>query len=155
VRPHTVRVYAIEISYPEGSGEPGWYPARWTDPEYLKTLTGKQRREIRALLREPFKWPKERLFLAASGAHGRAWLLRFYGAQAEVRSSDPVTWRVRPSPVPSLWPFADLAQGLTSPMAAAEEEARQEEARELLREHGTMYVSDTARAAAEGERFRR
>jgi hypothetical protein len=153
VRPHTVRVYAIEISYPEGSGEPGWYPARWTDPEYLKTLTGKQRREIRALLREPFKWPKERLFLAASGAHGRAWLLRFYGAQAEVRSSDPVTWHVHPSPVPSLWPFPAPMEEAAEDLAA--EEALQEEARELLREHGTMYVSDTARAAAEGERFRR
>jgi hypothetical protein len=145
-----VRVYKLEIIYPEGSGEPGWYPARWTDPEFLKTLTGDQRREIRALLRKPFQWPHERLFLSASGAHGRAWLLRFYGAEAEVRSSDPVTWLRFP---------AGEAQEedvrAEAAAAAAEEEARQEEARAWKHEHGTMYASDTARAAAEGERFRR
>jgi hypothetical protein len=32
------------------------------------------------------------MFLSSSGAYGRAWLLRAYGAFAEVYASDPVTW---------------------------------------------------------------
>jgi hypothetical protein len=143
-----VRVYRIDIIYPEGSGEPGWYPPRWTDREFLKTLTGDQRREIKALLRKPFQWPHERLFLSSSGAHNRMWLLRFYGAEAEVLSSDPVTWPERRA--------ARVRAQLEEAAAdLAAEEALQEEARAWEREHGTMYVTDTARAAAEGERFRR
>jgi hypothetical protein len=143
-----VRVYRIDIIYPEGSGEPGWYPALWTDPEWLKTLTSKGRREIKAMLRKPFKWPHERLFLSRSGAGNRAMLLRVYGAEAEVHSSDPVTWPERRT---------SARQAFEEAVAAdlAAEEARQEEARAWKHEHGIMYASDTARAAAEGERFRR
>lgn len=154
MRPHTVRVYALDIVYPEGSFEPGWYPPRWDEPEFLAALTRRQRRELPKMKRQ-FRWPHERLFLASSGARGRALLLRAYGAQVEVLGSDPVTWRVHLSPQPLLWPFAEPAEGLTSPMAAAEEEARQEAAREWMREHAHMYLSDTASAAAETARFRR
>jgi hypothetical protein len=88
----TTRVYRLDIVYPEGCRLPGWHPARWTDPGYLATLTREQRREVRRLLRKPFKWPRERLFLSSSGAHARAWRLRFYGATVEVEGSLPVTW---------------------------------------------------------------
>jgi hypothetical protein len=87
-----VRAYRLDIVYPEGCREPGWHPAVWANPEYLRTLTREQRREIRSKLRRPFKWPRERLFLSSSGAYNRAWLLRFYGADADVLASDPVTW---------------------------------------------------------------
>lgn len=88
----TTRVYRLDIIYPEGCRLPGWHPARWSDPAYLATLTREQRREVRGLLKKPFKWPRERMFLSASGAHGRAWRLRFYGAEVEVEGSAPVTW---------------------------------------------------------------
>jgi hypothetical protein len=88
----TVRVYRLEIDYPEGSGAPGWRPAVWTDPAYLATCDRRLRREIRRRLRGPFKWPRERMYLSASGAHNRAWKLRFYGAVVTVRASAPVEW---------------------------------------------------------------
>jgi hypothetical protein len=147
-----VRVYKLEIIYPEGCGEPGWYPALWTDPEWLKTLTREQKREIKVLLRKPFQWPHERLFLSRSGAVSRPMLLRCYGAEAEVHSSDPVIWPERRSYARQAFEAAE-AEVAAADLAA--EEARQEAARAWAREHSTMYVSDTARAAAEGERFRR
>jgi hypothetical protein len=51
-----------------------------------------------------FRWPRERMFLSASGAYKRAVLLHWYGADAQVLSSDPVTWPERalpPSPEPA------------------------------------------------------
>ena len=83
------RVYKLDIVYPEGSHEPGWRPACWSDPEYLRTMDRKLRRELE---RREFKWPRERLFLSSSGAYGRAGLLRWYGAEVEVFASEPVTW---------------------------------------------------------------
>lgn len=150
MKPHAVRVYAIEITYPDGSSEPGWYPPRWNEPEFLATLTKKQRRQLPQMKRE-FRWPHERLFLAASGAAGRAMLLRAYGAQAQVRGSDQVTWHVHPSKEPSPWPFP--------PPPPAEEDmaaelARREAAREWMHDNAGMYLSDTAQAAADAARFR-
>lgn len=132
----TARVYRLDIVYPEGCRLPGWHPARWSDPQYLATLTREQRREVRRLLRKPFKWPRERMFLSASGAHARAWQLRFYGATVEVEGSLPVTW---PNPDadgarweevaarwhPVLADYADampLAPVTTPPEAAAREQ---------------------------------
>lgn len=86
------KVYRLEIVYPEGCRLPGWHPAIWTDPGWLRGLDREQRRQIRALLRKPFKWPRERLFLSSSGAYGRAALLQAYGAEVEVRASLPVAW---------------------------------------------------------------
>lgn len=83
------RVYQLDITYPEGSHEPGWRPDLWSDPAYLRSLDKEQRRRLR---RAEFRWPRERMFLSSSGAYGRAWLLRAYGADVEVLASDPVTW---------------------------------------------------------------
>lgn len=83
------RVYKLDIIYPEGSHEPGWRPACWSDPEYLRTMDRKLRRELE---RREFKWPRERLFLSSSGAYNRAGLLLWYGAEVTVLASDPVTW---------------------------------------------------------------
>jgi hypothetical protein len=84
-----VRVYRLEIVYPEGSHEKGWRPALWSNPEYLKTLDRQTRRD---LAKREFRWPRERMFLSSSGAYGRACLLMAYGAEAEVYGSLPVTW---------------------------------------------------------------
>jgi hypothetical protein len=84
-----VRVYQLVITYPEGSQRPGWRPAGWSDPQFLATLSHRQRRQ---LARAEFSWPAERRFLSASGAEGRANLLRWYGAGVSVYASDPVTW---------------------------------------------------------------
>lgn len=84
-----VRVYRLVITYPEGSQVLGWRPACWSDPEFLRTLSRKARRELRGTV---FCWPTERQFLSSSGAQGRASLLRWYGAGVEVYASDPVTW---------------------------------------------------------------
>jgi hypothetical protein len=63
-------------------------PARW--PEFLAGIKDKaERREVR---RRGFRWPREHLYLSASGAHARAWLLRWFGATVDVEASDPVTW---------------------------------------------------------------
>jgi hypothetical protein len=148
----TTRIYKIRIIYPEGCREPGWHPAVWTDPEYLATCTREQRREIRGLLKKPFKWPRERLFLSSSGAYHRCWLLRFYGAQAEALGSDPVTW---PNPNGAVMTREDeFAAPLPWEADLAAEQARQEQERLWLHEHAAMYVTDTARVAAEHDRFR-
>lgn len=83
------RVYKLTVVYPEGSHEPGWRPACWSDPEFLAKLDRKARRELAA---RAFRWPRERLFLSSSGAYGRANLLTWYGAEVQVIASDPVTW---------------------------------------------------------------
>jgi hypothetical protein len=88
-RPRKVYVYKLDVTYPEGSLEPGWVPANWMDPEILARMTRRQRRRHK---KEEFRWPREHLFLSASGANERAWWLRACGATAVVRRSDPVTW---------------------------------------------------------------
>jgi hypothetical protein len=84
-----IRIYQLVIMYPEGSAAPGWRPAMWSDPDYLRRLSRKARRELG---KAGFRWPRERRFLSASGAYDRAWLLRFYGAEVIVERSDPVEW---------------------------------------------------------------
>jgi hypothetical protein len=83
------RVYQLSVIYPEGSFSPGWWPACWSSPDFLKTLSRAERRELR---RRQFRWPRERAFLSSSGAYGRASLLRWYGAEVAVQPSNPVTW---------------------------------------------------------------
>jgi hypothetical protein len=174
------RIYKIQIIYPEGCREPGWHPARWTDPEYLGTLTREKRREVRKLLRQPFKWPRERLFLSSSGAYYRAWLLRFYGAEAEVIPSNPVTWpNLDDAATGDRWDqlggcaarmpgeadlFADARAQLVEAetfalltpeedLAAEQAEQEQEQEREWLRGNASMYRADTAAVVDEHARF--
>ena len=83
-----VRVYQLDIQYPEGSLAPGWAPACW--PEFLAGIKDKaRRREVR---RRGFRWPREHLYLSSSGAYTRAGLLTWFGATVFVEASDPVTW---------------------------------------------------------------
>jgi hypothetical protein len=85
-----VRVYRLEVVYPEGSREPGWRPACWSqDSAFLASLDRKQRRELK---HRQFRWPRERMFLSSSSAYGRANLLGWYGADAWVAGSLPVEW---------------------------------------------------------------
>jgi hypothetical protein len=144
-----VRVYKLDIVYPEGSREPGWHPALWRDPAYLRTLTREQRREIRALLRKPFKWPRERRFLSPAGAYGRAWLLRFYGAEVEVYASDPVTWpNVDDEAADERWDQGSTAARWYPALDSA---AKIQETRDWNRTNATMYGSpelDAAQTAA-------
>lgn len=86
-RPNEARVYRLDITYPEGSREPGFRPYGWED--YLRSLPVLKRRRLR---REGFRWPRERMFLSSSGAYERAALLRAFGADVTVLRSDPVRW---------------------------------------------------------------
>jgi len=100
------RVYRLDVIYPEGCRLPGWHPAAWDDPEYLRSVGREQRRRIRALRRRPFRWPRERLFLSSSGAYGRALLLRALGCDVQVRASLPVEW---PAPDDGAWDLGETA----------------------------------------------
>jgi hypothetical protein len=86
-----VYVYRLEITYPEGSSEPGWRPALWSDPEFLRLFSRRTRRWYRT---REFRWPHEHLYLSASGAGSRAALLRSWGAEVEVVRSLPVEFPV-------------------------------------------------------------
>jgi hypothetical protein len=88
MRERTVRVYRLLIAYPAGSDDPDWTPACWG--EMLAAV--KDRTERRSLRRRGFRWPRERMFLSASGAWSRAALLTMFGAQVTVQPSEPVTW---------------------------------------------------------------
>lgn len=92
-----VRVYRLEIIYPEGSRQPGWRPYGWD--AYLKSLPVLKRRRLR---KEGFSWPRERMFLSSSSAYERAMLLQAFGAEVQVLRSDPVTW-------PAHWTWEDEA----------------------------------------------
>lgn len=87
----TTRVYRLVIARPKGSDKPGWRPACWSDPEYLGTLTWRERRDLARL---EFRWPRRRQFLTPDGAERHANRLRWYGADVTVYASDPVTWPV-------------------------------------------------------------
>jgi hypothetical protein len=92
--PKPVHVYLLEITYPEGSSAPGWRPAVWDNPEFLRSLSVRQRRGMK---RRAFRWPRERMFLSSSGAYSRASLLRWFGAEVVVHRSHPVIF---PPPAP-------------------------------------------------------
>ena len=89
MRGNRTYVFRLIITYPEGSQEPGWRPALWSDPGYIATLPRLERWQLR---RARFRWPRERLFLSASSAWFRAWTLARYGAQVRIRRSEQVTW---------------------------------------------------------------
>jgi len=82
-------VWRLKVAYPEGSHEKGWRPAIWDDPEFLKRLP---RDERRALKHREFRWPRERMFLSASGAWWRAAMLLSYGAEVDVQRSERIRW---------------------------------------------------------------
>ena len=92
-----VRVWRLDIIYPEGSREPGWRPYGWES--YLRSLPVLKRRRLR---KAGFSWPRERMFLSSSSAYGRACLLQAFGAEVQVLRSDPVTW-------PAHWTWEDEA----------------------------------------------
>lgn len=73
-----VRVWRLDVTYPEGSDAPDWEPANWI-PTYDPEDRG-------------FEWPRLRLYLSRSGAESRAKLLRGYGATVTVVGSEPVEW---------------------------------------------------------------
>lgn len=83
-----VRVYRLDIEYPPGSFKPGWVPACWE--QFLAGIEDKaERRRVR---KRGFRWPREHLYLSASGAWSRAGLLHWFGATVFVEASDPVIW---------------------------------------------------------------
>jgi hypothetical protein len=132
------RIYRLDVIYPEGSHAPGWRPACWGDPALLATLDKKQRRE---LAKAEFYWPRERVFLSSSSAYARRNLLEWYGADAEVLASDPVTW-------PNLddWEAGDgWEHGSTAFRWAADLEDALEHAREILGEPEMPELADLVR----------
>ena len=78
-----VRVWKLDVEYPEGSQEPGWEPEGWAIPEGFGSFDGDDLE---------FRWPAERLFLSRSGANQRARLLRGYGAKVTLVPSLPLEW---------------------------------------------------------------
>lgn len=70
------RVYALEITYPEGSTKDGWEPQDW-DPD------GRL---------DNFRWPRDRKYLSRRGATNRANLFRSYGCEVDIVESEPVQW---------------------------------------------------------------
>jgi hypothetical protein len=86
-------VYRLLVKYPDGSKEPGWRPAYWSDPQFLAGLSRKQRRE---LAKAKFRWPRVRRCLSSSTAYQLAWRLQSYGARVTIRRSMPVQWSDRP-----------------------------------------------------------
>lgn len=83
MRTKPVYVYHLDIVYPEGSQKQGWFPSSWYEmPD----------RQLRKAIKKGFTWPRERMYLSADGAYGRAWLLRWCGAKVKVQRSAPVTW---------------------------------------------------------------
>ena len=79
-------IYRLDIEYPEGCDKPGWYPEDY-DPDSYDAYWGYQ---------EPFRWPRERLFLSRSGAGKRAGQLEAWGARVTVVPSLPVEWPAEP-----------------------------------------------------------
>jgi hypothetical protein len=96
-----VRVFRLDITYPEGSRKPGWEPAGWESDDWdggppdndAYMFCGPYDEDQE---RYPFRWPQNRLYLSRSGATRRARALRKYGAQAEVVPSLPVEWPTTP-----------------------------------------------------------
>lgn len=74
-------IYALEITYPEGSDQPGWEPQNW-DPEQSAYNYGERY----------FKWPKIRRYLSNSAAQRRAQLFRCFGCEVDVVASEPIQW---------------------------------------------------------------
>lgn len=83
--PQHRRVWRLDVTYPEGSLEPGWTPANWPDEH----ITGRARRKA---IRAGFRWPHNRPYITPSGAYHRKDLLERWGAKVAVVRSNPVTW---------------------------------------------------------------
>lgn len=90
-----VYVYRLDITYPEGSREPGWKPALWQDKEFVKTLPLKVR-AMMVLRPARFKWPRERMYMSSDAAWARAFFLKSCGASVTILRSQPVTWTDAP-----------------------------------------------------------
>ncbi|MEU4229439.1 hypothetical protein AB0F17_34525 [Nonomuraea sp. NPDC026600] len=104
------RVHRLNVTYPEGSGQPGWRPPGWHDKHCTNWVTStpcvwdpaENCCDVEEEEREHgmgqidgqgcFLWPKARQFLSKRAAERRAVLLRSWGADAEVVTSDAVTW---------------------------------------------------------------
>lgn len=100
--------YRIDVTYPEGSREPGWEPDAW--PEICKRHywpTDDHNGDT------TFRWPKPRLFLSLNGAENRARRLREVGAHAVVVRSREIEW---PSPdvAGELWSAAFALRGASN-----------------------------------------
>lgn len=76
------RVYRLDVTYPPGT-EPGsgWAPPDYEPPDFYDEDATR-----------PWTWPRNKLFLSASGARARAELFRQYGATVVIVPSWPVIW---------------------------------------------------------------
>jgi hypothetical protein len=101
-----VHVYRLNVLYPPGSGEPGWVPEAW--PQVLAAVKDRKRRN--ALRKRGFRWPRNHLYLSASGAYSRALMLTWLGASVEVQRSEEVTWWEDGSSVAEWWPELDAPE---------------------------------------------
>ncbi|TMR13808.1 hypothetical protein ETD86_30045 [Nonomuraea turkmeniaca] len=105
------RVHRLNVTYPEGCDQLGWRPPGWHDKHCTDWVTstpctwdpgqnccdyedGERENGLshRIDAEGRFVWPKERQFFSKRAAESRAELLRSWGADADVVSSNPVTW---------------------------------------------------------------
>lgn len=93
-----VYVYRLDVTYPEGSTAPDWYPEGYTPEEGYESDTG-------ARYDLPFRWPRNRLYLSGGAAEARAKWLRKFGAHAVVVRSRAVEWS-QPELSNELWTAA-------------------------------------------------
>jgi len=91
-RPRYVYVYRLLIQYPEGSDQPGWQPAAWSQ----LARTGRWWSYVLPKRPARFRWPRERMWLSSSAAYHRAYLLRVLGCSVTVQRSVPVVFDEQP-----------------------------------------------------------
>jgi hypothetical protein len=90
----TLRVYRLNVAYPEGSRTaeggtaPGWRPEKWQPGEPFSRLWDAEGAD------PEFAWPVygPRRYLSKTGAGKAAEIYRRCGCTVEVVASDPVTW---------------------------------------------------------------
>lgn len=90
-----LRVYRLDVTYPEGSRDPGWEPPGWDGGD---DLSGDGE----------FRWPRVHPYLSKNGARARAKLLEKYGAKVAIVTSEPVQWPGEPGTARSLHHQRDL-----------------------------------------------
>ena len=87
-----MRVYRLDVTYPEGSRDPGWEPPDWREGLAVDLGYVHVDREVGLEWYPDFRWPRRRFYLNRAAAENRQRLLERCGAKVEVCASDIVNW---------------------------------------------------------------
>ena len=85
-------VYRLDVTYPEGSEQPGWEPADWREGLAVDLGRGSAGDGYTPEWCADFTWPRRRTYISAVAAERRKALLERLGAKVTVVRSAPVTW---------------------------------------------------------------